>query len=91
MATKKVLACSHSRSLQLPARLDARTEFEILERGEAGRATGCTHPHSDHMKFEQRYEAAESMIKVLSVARANFEYLLVNLSGYHVPHSACGS
>ena len=35
MATKKVLACSHSRSLQLlctvgssQARLDARTEFE---------------------------------------------------------------
>ena len=26
-----VLACSHSRSLQLLARLDARTEFEILE------------------------------------------------------------
>ena len=25
------LACSHSRSLQLLARLDARTEFEILE------------------------------------------------------------
>jgi len=37
MATKKVLACSHSRSLQLlytvggsQARLDARTEFEIF-------------------------------------------------------------
>src|ERR1700679_785763 len=37
-ATNKVLACSHSRSLQLlctvggnQARLDARTEFEILE------------------------------------------------------------
>ena len=49
MATKKVLACSHSRSLQLLARLDARTEFEILEHslkggGEAGRATGCTVP-----------------------------------------------
>ena len=31
MATKMVLACSHSRSLQLLARLDARTEFKILE------------------------------------------------------------
>ena len=52
-ATKKVLACSHSRSLQLlctvggsQARLDARTEFEILERSpkggvEAGRAHHC--------------------------------------------------
>ena len=53
MATKKVLACSHSRSLQLlctvggsQATVDARAEFEISERspkggGEAGRATGC--------------------------------------------------
>ena len=45
MATKKVLACSHSRSLQLLARLDARTEFKILEHslkggGEAGRVIG---------------------------------------------------
>jgi len=31
MATKMVLACSHNRSLQLLARLDARTEFKILE------------------------------------------------------------
>ena len=31
MATKMVPACSHSRSLQLLARLAARTEFEILE------------------------------------------------------------
>ena len=42
-----VLACSHSRSLQLLARLDARTEFEILEHSleggvEAGRAHHCT-------------------------------------------------
>ena len=41
-----VLACSHSRSLQLLARLDARTEFEILEHSleggvEAGRAHHC--------------------------------------------------
>jgi hypothetical protein len=51
MATKKVLACSHSRSLQLlrtvggnQAKLDARNEFESRQRGgdEAGRATGCT-------------------------------------------------
>jgi hypothetical protein len=50
MATKKVLACSHSRSLQLlrtvggnQAKLDARNEFESRQRGgvEAGRATGC--------------------------------------------------
>ena len=54
-ATKKVLACSHSRLLQLlctaggnQARLDARTEFKISERslkgggGEAGRAIDCT-------------------------------------------------
>ena len=46
MATKMVLACSHSRSLQLLARLDARTEFEILEHSlkggvEAGRAHHC--------------------------------------------------
>jgi len=53
MATKKVIACSHSRSLQLlctvgggQARLDARTEFKIFaalakERGEAGRAMHC--------------------------------------------------
>ena len=40
MATKKVLACSHSRSLQLPcavggnqAKLDARSEFESRQRG----------------------------------------------------------
>ena len=39
MATKKVLACSHRRSLQLlytvggnQARLDVRTEFEISQR-----------------------------------------------------------
>ena len=47
MATKMVLACSHNRSLQLLARLDARTEFKILEhslRGgvEAGRAHYCS-------------------------------------------------
>jgi hypothetical protein len=41
-----VLACSHSRSLQLLARLDARTEFKILEHSlkggvEAGRAHHC--------------------------------------------------
>src|SRR6266576_848797 len=47
MATKMVLACSHSRSLQLLARLDARTEFKILEPSlkggvEAGRAHHCT-------------------------------------------------
>jgi len=52
MATKKVLACSHSRSLQLlctvgggQARLDARTEFKISQRsrggGEAGHAIDC--------------------------------------------------
>ena len=46
MATKMVLACSHSRSLQLLARLDARTEFKILEHSlkggvEAGRAHHC--------------------------------------------------
>ena len=53
MATKKVLACSHSRSLQLlctaggnQAKSDARTEFKILERSlkggvEAGRAQSC--------------------------------------------------
>lgn len=35
-----------------------------------------THPHSDHMKFERRYEAAESMIKLLSVAKANFRHLM---------------
>ena len=52
-ATKKVLACSHSRSLQLlytvggnQARLDGRTEFKILERSlkggvEAGHAHSC--------------------------------------------------
>ena len=52
-ATKIVLACSHRRSLQLlcpvggnQARLDARTEFKILERSpkggvEAGRAPSC--------------------------------------------------
>src|SRR6266700_5733403 len=52
-ATKRVLACSHSRSLQLlctaggnQSKLDARTEFKILERspkggGEAGRAHHC--------------------------------------------------
>jgi hypothetical protein len=51
--TKKALACSHSRSLQLlctvdgnQAGLDARTEFEISQRspkgGEAGRAMECT-------------------------------------------------
>ena len=52
-ATKKALACSHSRSLQLlctvggnQARLDARTEFKILERSlkgglEAGHAHSC--------------------------------------------------
>jgi hypothetical protein len=50
-----------------------------------------THPHSDHMKLERRYAAAESMIKVLSVAGANFGHLLVNLSGCHVPHCARGS
>jgi hypothetical protein len=40
MATKKVLACSHSRSLQLlctvggnQAKLDARSEFESRQRG----------------------------------------------------------
>ena len=47
MATKMVLACSHNRSLQLLARLDARTEFKILEHSlkggvEAGRAHHCT-------------------------------------------------
>jgi len=54
MATKKVLACSHSRSLQLlctvggsQARLDARTEFKNFaalakEGGEAGRAMYCS-------------------------------------------------
>jgi hypothetical protein len=46
-ATKKVLARSHSRSLQLQAGLDTRTEFEISQRslkggGEAGRAHHCT-------------------------------------------------
>jgi len=53
MATKKVLACSHSRSLQLlcpvggsQARLDARTEFKNFAAlakwgGEAGRAMHC--------------------------------------------------
>ena len=48
MATKKVLARSHSRSLQLlctvggnQARSDARSEFKILE-PEAGRAPSCT-------------------------------------------------
>ena len=50
-----------------------------------------THLHSDHIKFKRRYEAAESMIKLLLVARANFGYLLVNLSGCHVPRSARGS
>jgi len=46
MATKIILACSLSRSLQLLARLDARTEFKILEPSpkggvEAGRAHRC--------------------------------------------------
>jgi hypothetical protein len=46
MATKMVLACGHSRSLQLLARLAARTEFKILEHSlkggvEAGRAHHC--------------------------------------------------
>jgi hypothetical protein len=52
-ATKKVLACSHRRSLRLlctvggdQARLDAYTEYKILERslkgGEAGRAHHCS-------------------------------------------------
>jgi len=52
-ATKKALACSHSRSLQLlctvggnQATSDVRTEFEISQRslnggGEAGRAHHC--------------------------------------------------
>jgi len=54
MATKTALARSHSRSLQLlctvggnQARLDARTEFKILEPSlkggvEAGRAHHCS-------------------------------------------------
>ena len=52
---KKVLACSHNRSLQLlctvggsQARLDARTEFKISQHspkggGEAGRANECSY------------------------------------------------
>ena len=50
MVTKKVLACSHSRSLQLlrtaggnQAKFDARNEFESRQKeGEAGRGTGCS-------------------------------------------------
>ena len=56
MATKKVLACSHSRSLQLlrtaggnQFRPDAGSEFESRQRGgEAGRAIGCSHYHIYH-------------------------------------------
>ena len=54
MATRKALARSHSRSLQLlctvggsQARLDARTEFEILERSPKG-GWSCT---SLYLKF----------------------------------------
>jgi len=39
-ATKKVLARSHSRSLQLQARLDKRTELKILERSPKGGGGG---------------------------------------------------
>jgi hypothetical protein len=38
-ATKKILARSHNRSLQLQARLDTRTEFEISQRSPKGSCT----------------------------------------------------
>ena len=48
-ARSKVLAAKHTASLQLlctvsgnQARLDTRTEFEISQRGEAGRAMHCS-------------------------------------------------
>ena len=56
-------------------------ENEATHNGESSYAEEGihTHPHSDHMKFERPYEAAESMIKLLLVARANFGHLLVSL------------
>ena len=50
MATKMVLACSHSRSLQLLARLAARTEFEILEHSLKGGG-----PLASAARFQIRY------------------------------------
>ena len=55
-ATKRVLARSHSRSLQLQARLDTHSEFENLERspkrgGEAGRARHCIIAGLEYAKY----------------------------------------
>ena len=53
-----VLACSHSRSLQLLARFNARTEFKILEHSlkggvEAGRAHHCSYDGLEHQNYAQ--------------------------------------
>ena len=64
-----VLACSHSRSLQLLARLDTRTEFEILEHSleggvEAGRAHHCIQAGKQQLRVAKCFSEAHEARRV---------------------------
>jgi hypothetical protein len=92
MATKIVLACSHSRSLQLLARLDARTEFKILEPSpkggvEAGRAHHCSKPATSSEEKKIWFTRLINRLgeKVRSGLDAEYQSTVVVVVVFHIP------